>query len=63
MYMETNHPTISAKSIQTLLNALQEAQFTMWTIALCLNSAAEDITKAVKNSGLDINFINVEHTS
>ena len=54
--MNNNCNTISAHSIQTLLDALQQAQFTMWAIAQCLNATADEITDAVKNSGLNIIF-------
>ena len=63
MLMGSNSPTISAKSIQSLLDALQKAQFNIWAVAQCLNSTADSITQAVKNSGLDVNIVNMAHTN
>ncbi len=40
--------------IQKLLDALQEAQFTMYALASALNKSAEAITQAVKEAGIKI---------
>ena len=45
---------ISVKNVQTLLDTLQNIQFILYATAQALNSAADDITKTVKNLGIRV---------
>ena len=49
---DTNN--ISVQSVQSLLDALQDAQFCLYATAQMLNKTADSITKAVEDAGIQI---------
>ena len=52
--LDNNTNNLSSQSVQSLLDALQNAQFCLYAAAQMLNKTADDITKAVKDTGIKI---------